>query len=54
MKHDKLVQANKKVVDLICSKLLRDGIIDEGTEFCKEHMKLCLIKILSKLTIPQL
>ncbi len=43
MKHDELIQANKKVVEVICSKLLRDGIIDEGAEFCKEHMKLCMV-----------
>ena len=29
MKHDELVQAKKKVVELICSKLM-----DEGAEFC--------------------
>ena len=56
MKHDELVQANKKVIELICSKLLLfcDGIIDEGAEFCEDHMKLCSLKIFSKLTNPQL
>ncbi len=54
IKHDKLIQANKKVIEVICSKLLRDGIIDEGAEFCEEHMKLCSMKILSELMIPQL
>jgi hypothetical protein len=53
MKHEELVHANKKVVELICSKLLRDGIIDEGDEFCEELMKLCSMKILSELTNPQ-
>ncbi len=54
MKHDELIQANKKVIEVICTKLLRDGIIDEGAEFCKEHMKLCSMKMLSELTNPQL
>jgi hypothetical protein len=53
-KHDELIQANKKVIEVICSKLLRDGIIDEGAESCEEHMKLCSMKILSELTNPQL
>jgi hypothetical protein len=51
MKHDELVQANK-IVEFICSKLLHDGIIDEGAEFCEEHMQLCLMKIFSKLKNP--
>ena len=38
MKHDELVQANKKVVELICIKLLRDGIIDDDAEVGKDHM----------------
>ncbi len=54
MKHDELVQANKKVVEVICSKLLRDGIIDDGAEVGEDHMKLCLMKILSELMNPQL
>ncbi len=54
MKHDKLVQANKKVVELICIKLLRDGIIDDDAEVGKDHMKLCSMKIFSELTNPQL
>ena len=43
MKHDELVQANKKVVELICIKLLRDGIIDDDAEVGEDHMKLCSI-----------
>ena len=54
MKHEELVQANKKVVEVICSKLVRDGLIDECTEVCEEHMNLCSMKILSELTNPQL
>ena len=54
MKHNKLVQANKKVVEVICSKLLRNGIINGGTEVGEDLMKLCLMKILSELTDPQL
>ena len=54
MKHDELVQANKKVVEVICSKLLRDGIIDESAEICEDHLKLCSMKIFSELTNPQL
>ena len=54
MKHEELVQANKKVVEVICSKLVRDGLIDECAEVCKEHMNLCSMKILSELTNPQL
>jgi hypothetical protein len=54
MKHNELVQANKKVVEVICNKLLRDGIIDGGTEVGEDHMKLCSMKILSELTNPQL
>ena len=54
MKHDELVQANKKVVELIWSTLLQDGIIDERAKFCKEHMKPCSMKIISELTNPQL
>ena len=54
MKHDELVQTNKRVVEVICSKLLRDGIIDDGAEVCEDHMKLCSMKILSELTNPQL
>jgi len=54
MKHVKLVQANKKVVELICIKLLCDGIIDDGAEVGEDHMKLCSMKIFSELTNPQL
>ncbi len=54
MKHDELVQANKKVVEIICSKLLRDGILDGGAEVGEDHMKLCSMKILSGLMNPQL
>ena len=54
MKHDKLVQANKRVVEVICSKLLCDGIIDNGAEVGDDHIKLCSMKILSELTNPQL
>jgi len=54
MKHDELVQANEKVVELICIKLLRDGIIGDGAEVGKDHMKLCSMKIFSELTNPQL
>ena len=54
MKHNELVEANKKVVEVICSKLLRDGILDDGAEVGEDHMKLCLMKILSELTNPQL
>ena len=39
MKHEELVQANKKVVEVICSKLVCDGIIDGGTEVDEDHMK---------------
>ena len=35
MKHDELVQANKKVIEIICSKLLRDGIINDSAEICE-------------------
>ena len=54
MKHNELVEANKKVVEVICSKLLRDGILDDGAEVGEEHMKFCSMKILSELTNPQL
>jgi hypothetical protein len=54
MKHEELVQANKKVVEVICSKLVYDGLIDECAEVCEEHMNLCSMKILSELTNPQL
>jgi hypothetical protein len=50
MKHDKLVQSNKNVDELICSKLLLDGIIDESNVVCMVHMKLCTMKILSEQT----
>ena len=54
MKHGELVQANKKVIEVICSKLLRDGIINDSAEICEDYMKLCLMKIFSELTNPQL
>ena len=54
MKHYELVRANKKVVEFICIKLLRDGIIGDGSEVGEDHMKLCLMKIFSELTNPQL
>jgi hypothetical protein len=54
MKHDKLVQANKKVVEVICRKLLCDGIIHDGAEVGEDHIKLCSMKILSELMNPQL
>jgi len=54
IKQDELVQANKKVVDVICSKLLRDGIINGGAEVGEDYMELCSMKIFSELTNPQL
>jgi hypothetical protein len=54
MKHDKLVQANKKVVEVFCSKLFHDGILNDGAEVGEDHMKLCSMKILSEPTNPQL
>jgi competence protein ComGC len=54
MKHEELVTANKLVVGLICEKLKRDGIIGEDAIVCKDHVKLCPMKIFSKLTNPQL
>ena len=54
MKHYELVRANKKVVEFICIKLLRDGIIGDGSEVGEDHMKLCSMKIFSELTNPQL
>ncbi len=54
MKHDEIVQSNKNVVELICKKLLRDGFIDEDVDVCAVHVKLCSLKIFSKLTNPQL
>jgi hypothetical protein len=39
---------------LICRKLLQDGIIGEGADVSKDHMKLCSMKIFSELTNPQL
>ena len=54
MKQDELVQANKKVVDVNCSKLLHDGIIDGGTEVGEDYMELCSMKIFSELMNPQL
>jgi hypothetical protein len=54
MKHNELVQANKKVIEVICSKLLRDGINNDSAEICEDHMKLCSMKIFSELTNPQL
>jgi hypothetical protein len=42
------------VVGLICEKLKRDGIIGEDAIVCKDHVKLCPMKIFSKLTNPQL
>ena len=54
MKHNELVNANKKVVKLICKKLLWDGIIGKDTGVGEYHMKLCSMKIVSELTNPQL
>jgi hypothetical protein len=54
MKHKELVEANRKVVELICKKLLQEGIIGKDAGVCEDHMKLCLMKIFSKLTNPQL
>ena len=33
---------------------MHDGIIEDGPEIGKDHMKLCSMKILSELTNPQL
>jgi hypothetical protein len=54
MKHAELVDANKKVVEIICKKLWQEGIIREDTEDGEEHMQLCTMKIFSDLTNPQL
>ena len=54
MNHKELVEANKKVVELICKKRLRDGIIGKDAGVGEDHMKLGFMKILSDLTNPQL
>jgi hypothetical protein len=54
MKHEELVTANKLVVGLICEKLKQDGIIGEDAIICKDHVKLCPMKIFSELTNPHL
>ncbi len=46
MKHEEIVDANGKVVELICMKLVRDGIIGEGADVSKDHMKLRSMKYL--------
>jgi hypothetical protein len=43
----------QKVVELICKKLLRDGIIGKDAGVGKDHVKLCST-IFSELTNPQL
>ncbi len=50
MKHKKLVDAYNKVGKLICKKLLQEGVIGKGADVCKDHMKLCSMKIFSELT----
>jgi hypothetical protein len=49
LKHAELVDANKKVVEIICKKLWQEGIIREDTEDGEEHMQLCTMKIFSEL-----
>jgi hypothetical protein len=53
LKHAELVDANKKVVEIICMKLWKEGNIREDTEDGEEHMQLCTMKIVSELTNPQ-
>jgi hypothetical protein len=42
------------VVELICKKLLQEGIIGNGADVSEDQRKLCLMKIFSELTNPQL
>ena len=54
LKLGELVEANRKVVEIICKKLKQEGIIREDSEDGEEHMQLCTMKIFSQLTKPQL
>ena len=54
MKHSELVEAKRKVVEIICKKLKQEGITREDSEDGEEHMQLCTMKIFSQLTNPQL
>ncbi len=54
LKHVELVDANNKVVEIICKKLWQEGIIREDTEDEEEHMQLCTMNIFSKLTNSQM
>jgi hypothetical protein len=48
-----LVEANSKVVGVICNKLQQDNVI--GVDECgKEYTNLCTMKMFSELTNPQL
>ena len=47
MKHNELVQSNKNVVEMIRKNLLCNGLIDEDVGVCKDHVKLCSLKIFS-------
>jgi hypothetical protein len=53
LKHMELVEANSKVVGVICNKLQQDNVI--GVNECgKEYVNLCTMKMFSELTNPQL
>ena len=54
LKHSELVEAKRKVVEIICKKLKQEGITREDSEDGEEHMQLCTMKIFSQLTKPQL
>jgi hypothetical protein len=46
LKHVELVDANKKVVEIICMKLWKEGIIREDTEdHGEEHLQLCTMNL---------
>jgi hypothetical protein len=53
LKHMELVEANSKVVGVICNKLQQDNVI--GVDECgEEYVNLCTMKMFSELTNPQL
>jgi hypothetical protein len=53
LKHMELVEANSKVVGVICIMLQQDNVI--GLDECgKEYVNLCMMKMFSELTNPQL
>jgi hypothetical protein len=53
MKHIELVEANKKVVNVICNKLCQETVISDNSDNSAEHIKFFTLKIFSRLTNPQ-